>query len=250
MSKKSVFGLAAVVIAIIASHYLLNPTIETPPPASHLRDSSVNAFPNKSTERKVATAESSSKTDGDSMDSKESSPQSVWKLDSSNFEHRVSNCFQGEPCELTEDPLALYRFYKKNGNRRASDLLISYLRKNLKDPEFAGHYKDALKTMIDDFYPREEHQFQEAAYYNYLGELDKSLSLYLDLESKASADPSLKRPPKLNIANTYYDLGKLREALPYYQAALGRILASGYSQDDTVRFVERRIEEIKTKLGS
>jgi tetratricopeptide (TPR) repeat protein len=106
--------------------------------------------------------------------------------------------------------------------------------------------------MIRDFYPPEEKQFQEAAYYNYLGELEKSLELYLDLEKKSALDLSLRPAPKLNIANTFYDLGRSKEALPYYEAALEGYLSGqnqvlAPSQNDMIRFIEDRVEEIRKR---
>lgn len=180
----------------------------------------------------------------------EQTPQSVWRLNASNFEFRVSKCFQGEECEIEGDPFELFHAFKKENNTKAIDLLISYLRKDLRNPEYAKRFGEPLKKIIEEFYPPSEIQFQMAAYYNYLGELQKSLELYLDLEKRTITNPNLHRAPKLNIANTYYELGKYSNALPYYEAALKNNLRpemKGPGQDDVVRFIERRIEEIKAK---
>lgn len=171
-----------------------------------------------------------------------------------NFEDLVHRCFQGESCVLSEDPWVLYLYLKESRKEKAIDLLISYLRSQLKYPEFASRYKGPLKKMIDEFYPREELQFQQAAYYNYLGDLKKSLELYLDLQKKAATDPSLRNAPNLNIANTYYDLGQFKQALPYYELARNEYISREQeviipSQNEMILFIEERIREIKTKLG-
>ncbi len=183
----------------------------------------------------------------------QSSEEQKIKLNESNFENYVGRCFQGDPCEFQENPMDLYWNFKKANDRKANDLLISYMRKNLQNQVFAKQYKEILKKMIDDFYPPDEKQFQEAAYYNYLGDLRKSLDLYLDLEKKNVKDPSLRPAPKLNIANTYYDLGRFSDALPYYQAALGNYLsqqeqAAIPNQNDLIRFIEDRIEACKAQI--
>ncbi len=171
-------------------------------------------------------------------------------LTAGNFKSFVHRCFQGEDCELDEDPRKFYRELMANDQRQDADLLISYLRSRLKDPEDRARYKEPLLEMIHDFYPREEIQFQAAAYYNYLNELEKSLDLYLDLEKKSTTDPSLRSAPKLNIANTFYDLGRSKEALPYYEAALrgylnGQDRVVVPSQNEMIRFIEDRIEQIR-----
>ena len=66
------------------------------------------------------------------------------------------------------------------------------------------------------------------------------------------SDPLLKHDSNLNIANTFYDMGKLQEALPYYQLALDEY--SSEQQDPTlvtemIRFIEERIAEINSKLS-
>ena len=168
------------------------------------------------------------------------------QLASNNFESFVSRCFEGEACEFSEDPWKMYEDFKLAGNTKAIDSLISFMRKKLQDEKFRSQHKEQLLKVIDDFYSPQERQFQEAAYFNYLGDLQKSLDLYLDLEKKSASDPSLRVAPKLNIANTFYDLGKYREALPYYEAALGS-LGSGSHANDTGRFIDARIAEIRAK---
>jgi hypothetical protein len=170
-------------------------------------------------------------------------------LNAGNFESFVLKCFQGEPCVLEGDPMKMYQDFKAAGNKRAMDSLISFLRSKLRKPEGKAQYKDIVKNMIDDFYPPQEKQFQEAAYYNYLGDLNKSLELYLDLKEKSKKDTSLREAPNLNIANTYYDMKKYAEAQPYYEEALqdytsGRIK----SIPDSTPFIEARISEIKARL--
>ncbi len=160
----------------------------------------------------------------------------------------------GETCELSEDPMRLYEEFRASENRSANDDLLSFLREQLKNPQFRDQYKDVLLRMIQDFYSPEERQFQEAAYYNYLGNLQKSLDLYLDLEKKSKSDSSLRGAPSLNIANTYYDLGKFREALPYYQSARTEILSGQNrgivpAENEMVRFIDERIKQIDFNLG-
>ncbi|WP_413293994.1 tetratricopeptide repeat protein [Bdellovibrio sp. HCB185ZH] len=174
---------------------------------------------------------------------------SVITLNVGNFESFVLKCFQGENCVLGDDPMKMYQDFKAAGNNRAVDSLISFLRSKLRKPEFKDQYKDIVKKMIEDFYPPEEKQFQEAAYYNYLGDLNKSLELYLDLKEKAKTNPKLHDVSNLNIANTYYDLKRYSDAQPYYEAALldytsGKIK----SAPDPTSFVEERIAEIKARL--
>ena len=123
----------------------------------------------------------------------------------------------------------------------------------MKDELYRKRYKDILKKMIEDFYPPEELQFQQAAYYNYLGDLQKSLELYLDLEKKSLSDRSLRSAPKLNIANTLYDLQRYRDSLPYYQQALAEYVSreqevSIPSQNDMIRFIEGRIEDVRKRF--
>ena len=57
---------------------------------------------------------------------------------------------------------------------------------------FREVYREDLKRMIDDFYPPQEKEFQDAAYYSYLGESQKSLDLYLDLRQKSDTDATLR----------------------------------------------------------
>ncbi|WP_413578728.1 tetratricopeptide repeat protein [Bdellovibrio sp. HCB290] len=171
------------------------------------------------------------------------------ELNAGNFENLVLRCFKGEPCVLKDDPTKMYQEFKSAGNKRAMDNLISFLRSKLRTPEFRDKYKDVVKDMIADYYPPEEKQFQEAAYYNYLGDLNKSLELYLDLQAKAKHNPNLKNAPALNIANTYYDLRKYAEAQPYYEQALAELTSgAAVPTPDPTQFVEERIAEIKARL--
>ena len=170
-------------------------------------------------------------------------------LTSGNFESFILKCFQGEKCKLGDSPSKMYQDFKSANNHGANDNLISFMRSQLREKEFRDQYKDSLKQMIDDFYPEEEKQFQEAAYYNYLGDLQKSLDLYLDLQEKEKNDPSLRGAPNLNIANTLYDMTRIKEALPYYEAALKDYLSGRVKADPSpVSFIEDRIMQIKNKL--
>jgi tetratricopeptide (TPR) repeat protein len=175
-------------------------------------------------------------------------------LTEENFENEVMACFRGELCQLGEDPIRLYRHYKAAGNRKANDSLISFLRSKLRDPSWAAQYKDALKTMIEDFYPPEEQPFQNAAYYSYLGDLEKSLAFYLDLEKKSVSNPKLRPAPKLNIANVLFEMRRFSEALPYYQGALadyqsGKQQVAQPDPREMIEFIESRINEIKAVKG-
>ncbi|MDX9732019.1 MAG: tetratricopeptide repeat protein [Bdellovibrionales bacterium] len=78
--------------------------------------------------------------------------------------------------------------------------------------------------MIEDLYSESEKPFQMAAYYNYLGELENSLRLYFEIERRVQSGESLRPVPKLNIANTLYDMSRFREALSYYRQALDEYL--------------------------
>ncbi|MBX9765665.1 MAG: tetratricopeptide repeat protein [Bdellovibrionales bacterium] len=177
----------------------------------------------------------------------------VIPLTSGNFKGFVDRCFQGEHCVLDDDAWEMYQRFKRSGDLLAADNLISFLRSKLKDPEFRNKYKHLLKRMIVDFYPKEERQFQEAAYYNYLGDLQKSLDLYMDLERKVESDSTLRSASKLNIANTFYEMKRFSEALPYYEASREQYLSREQnskvpSRNEMLDFIEERISSIKSKL--
>lgn len=172
-------------------------------------------------------------------------------LTANNFEEIVHKCFAGEPCAFGEDPWVLYQSFKRSQHPRTCDSIIALMRKNLKDPAFREKYKDTLLAMIEDYYPPAEKDFQRAAYYDYLGDKEKSLALYLDLEKRAARDAVLRPAPKLNIANVYYDLHRLRESLPYYQAALQNLRNGPQvtpDQRQVMQFIQTRIDEIQEKL--
>ena len=172
-------------------------------------------------------------------------------LNGGNFESFVLKCFAGVSCKFGEDPKKMYQDFKENGNRSANDSLISFMRSQLKNKEFRNKYKDLLKQLINDFYPQEEKQFQVAAYYNYLGDLQKSLDIYLDLQKRSQSNPSLKPAPLLNIANTLYDMLRFKESLPYYEAALQDSLSRQEKlTPNSESFIEERISEIKKLLRS
>ena len=162
-----------------------------------------------------------------------------------NFEGFVHRCFAGEICTLDGDPWKLYQSFKVAGKHLAIDNLISFLRSKMGEADFRSIHKDALKRMIIDFYPLEERQFQEGAYYYYTGNLQKSLDLYLDLEKKTRLNPKLSPAPKLNIANVFYDLERFEEALPYYEAALKEEFARD-RHSEAITFIEGRILAIKS----
>jgi tetratricopeptide (TPR) repeat protein len=170
-------------------------------------------------------------------------------LNSDNFESMSEECFQGTPCEVEGDPWAQYQALKKEAKKGVTDLYIAFLRKKMSDPKFKDQYKDMVKKMIKDFYPDDQMDFQMAAYYNYLGDLEASLKMYLALEKKSQMNPKIFSAPKLNIANTYYDLGRLKQALAYYQASLNDQKST--QTDDSValiNFINDRIELIREKL--
>jgi len=174
-------------------------------------------------------------------------------LDRDNFERLVLECFRGHPCNFGEDPWHLYQYYKRSQHPRVCDSIIAVMRRKMEDPVYKEKNKALLLAMIQDFYPSTERDFQIAAYYAYLGELQKSVDLYLDLEKKSAKDSSLRPAPKLNIANVYYDLHKFREALPYYQAALKELLTGPETSSDQrsqIQFVQKRIEQIENELSS
>jgi tetratricopeptide (TPR) repeat protein len=169
--------------------------------------------------------------------------KSIVILNELNFENSVKECFEGKPCKLEGDPWKLYQKFKNSDQRPLNDSLIAFLRKQLTDPNYRDQYKEVLLKMIEDFYPPEKIDWQRAAYYNYLGELQKSLEIYLDLDNKAIGNPKLFNAPKMNIANTYYDLGRLNEALAYYEASL-----NDPKNESSKDFIYNRIDEIKGKI--
>ena len=164
-------------------------------------------------------------------------------LNELNFEDSIKDCFEGKLCKLEEDPWKLYQKFKNSDRPEFNDSLIALLRKQLTDPIYKDQYRDILLKMIEDYYPPEKIDWQRAAYYNYLGDLQKSLQIYLDLDKKAASNPKLFNAPKMNIANTYYDLGRLREALVYYEASL-----NDPKNENSKDFIYNRIDEIKGKI--
>jgi tetratricopeptide (TPR) repeat protein len=169
----------------------------------------------------------------------------VIMLNELNFEQFIKECFEGKPCSIEGDPWNIYRKFKASGQSQITDSYLSFLRKQLKDPKYREQYKEPLLKMIEDFYPPEKIDFQKAAYYNYMGELETSLNYYLDLDNKAKLDPKIFNAPKMNIANTYYDLGRFKEALSYYEAAL-----NDPKNSNSLDFIYNRIDEVKKKLNN
>lgn len=182
---------------------------------------------------------------------------STHELTEDNLEEMVGRCYQGEPCELKEDPWQLYLKFKNSGRTHATDTLISYMRKELKNPKYRDQYKDVLLKMIDDFYPSNglniptnSRDFQHAAYYYYLGDVQTSLDIYLKMEKAAANDPHAFDPFKLNIANDYYELHRWKEALAYYRKALDESLSEkllGPDQQAAIHFIQDRIGELERK---
>ena len=109
-------------------------------------------------------------------------------------------CFQGEECRLADDPMTMYKDFKLAGDTKACEDLIAFLRRELLEPDLRDKYKDTVKQLIDDFYPPDKREFQDAAYYAYVGDLQHSLDLYMDMDSKAKVDPNLPPAPPLNVA--------------------------------------------------
>ena len=172
-------------------------------------------------------------------------------LNAENFERLFPSCFQGISCEI-EEPIKLYLYFKRSQHPSVGDSIIALMRKNLQEPKFKGRYANELLSIINDYYGPKEIQFQQAAYYAYIGNLEKSLALYLDLEKKSQRDSSLRSAPKLNIANVYYDLRRFQEALPYYKSALSEFLTDKdgvKDQDAVIQFIQMRIDEIKRALS-
>ncbi|MFL5815578.1 MAG: hypothetical protein ACJ763_18555 [Bdellovibrionia bacterium] len=179
-----------------------------------------------------------------------SAVSSSYELNENNLEELVGRCFQGEPCELKEDPWQLYLKLKSSGRTRATDALLSYLRKELRNPKYRDQFKDDLLKMIEDFYPAQTQDFQHAAYYYYLGDFNNSLDMYLKMEKAAAEDANAFDPPKLNIANDFYELHRWKEALVYYRKALDEALSEklrGPDQQTSIHFIQDRISEIERK---
>ena len=244
------FGIAVASSLAVLYFFKSNETSKT----SAIVESTANTKGSYKTDKTTATLPSNeSKTKANA--SAETSPteptfQGEIVLNGGNFEGFILKCFSGVPCKLGEDPLKMYSEFKAAGNRSANDHLISFMRSQLKNPDFRDRYKIVLKKIIDDFYPPEEKQFQEAAYYNYLGDLQKSLDTYLDLEKRTQSNPTLRPAPKLNIANTLYDMGRFKESLPYYEAALQESLVSREKlTPNPESFIEGRIFDIKKSLN-
>lgn len=176
-------------------------------------------------------------------------PSEVIFFGASNVESMADECFQGAICEVEGDPWEQYLILKKENKRQVTDLYIALLRRKLSDSKFKDQYKDVLKRMIEDFYPASQIDFQMAAYYNYLGELELSLQKYLELEKKSKREPKLFQAPKLNIANTYYDLKRWSEALRYYKASLDDVKSTESNDSlESIHFINERIEIIRGKL--
>ena len=175
------------------------------------------------------------------------SSEDIIILSEDNFEESISKCFQGMPCEFGEHPWSIYQKFKRSQHPRVCDSVIALMRKKLEEPEFREKYKIALLTMIQDFYSPQELDFQTAAYYDYLGDRQKSLDLYLRLEKRANSDPDLRPAPKLNIANVYYNLHRLKESRPYYQSALQELMSGADKLNDQrsiIQFIQGRLGEI------
>ena len=183
-------------------------------------------------------------------DSNSQDPSQVLQLTSANFESLIPKCFQGTPCQLTEDAWRTYEVFKTSGNTHATSDLLSFLKIKIKDPTSRDAYREDLRKMIDDFYPAEEKQFHEASYYASLGDNQKALDLYLDLQQKSVDDSSLRPAPNVNIANVLYDLGRFSDALIYYRMAQDDLEMGSQraqNQKDLIKFISQRIVEIQAK---
>ena len=177
------------------------------------------------------------------------------QLTEANFENNVMKCFRGQNCVFKGSPEKLYERFRAEGNNQGNDYLISYLRSKLRDSKYRELYKDIVWRMIHDLYSPEETPFQKAAYFNYLGDLEKSLSLYLELEKRIESGEVLSSAPKLNIANTYYDLKRYKSALPYYRQALnefssGKVQSVSPGKNSMIAFIRKRISQIQEKLAN
>jgi hypothetical protein len=243
MSRNLKLFIFFMVLAIVGMRYLISRKIGNRP-AEH-------ATAAARSKNQVVT-EPAKSLSGDSQAPKpltDSTPPFV--LTTENIETSASICFQGKRCEFGEDPWGMYRHFRDSQHPKTCDTIIALLRRKMSEPEFREKYRGPLLSMIEDFYSPLEIDFQRAAYYAYLGELEKSLNLYLELEKRQAYDAGLRPAPKLNIANVYYDLHRLAEALPYYRAALEDLKNSPEKLSDqraVQEFIEKRIEEISGKI--
>ena len=254
MKNKKGLLLGAVLVCATIVFVFSRQTFETKLPAQAFENvaQSGSNF-SKETPPKAAEPKQQAGSQLQEAKNQESSESEKIILTEDNFEEFVTKCFQGKPCEFGEDPWALYQKFKRSQHPKVCDSIIAMMRRNLSDPAFKEKYKDVLLAMIRDYYPAREIDFQTAAYYDYLGDRQKSLELYLALERKQATDPELRHAPKLNIANVYYNLGKLKEARPYYQSALQELMTSPEKTSDqrsVIQFIQGRIQEIdKTAAG-
>lgn len=252
MNKKLLLIAALMILLLGAFCFLKNTSTKNTDQASESKNQTLSALGKNIPSPPVASPQINGSVPYSADTSAPSKVPRRIELTSGNFESYVRNCFEGEACRFADDPKKMYEDFKQAGNQQANDNLIAFLRSKLKDVEFRDRYKNILKIIIDDFYSDAERPFQEAAYYNYLGDLEKSLALYKDIEKRQGSDPSLRPAPKLNIANTLYDLGRFKEALPYYEAALKEYISgaeqTSSGQSDMIRFIEGRIESIQAKI--
>ena len=260
MSKRIQFLLLAATIAFGLLFFFFqkdhdkNPTLTSPTSLEETTSEKTKLVKHDDTTQpsNLTTETNSSNAATADFKNKDALKKETLYLTYGNFESFVTRCFNGEPCKLQEDPVTMYKAYKDARNLKACGSLLSFMRSQLKYEDFKNQYKDSLFTMIHDFYPAEEIQFQDAAYYNYLGDYKKSLELYLDLEKKHQTNPALRKAPNLNIANTYYSLNLMREALRYYELALDDFLSDVdkvQQQREIIGFTQKRIVEIKKKLN-
>lgn len=172
----------------------------------------------------------------------------VIELNEYNFSSNVNQCLNGYACELLEDPWALYQAFKREGKLNYIDDLVIFLRTKIGEDLHRDRYKAVLLKMIRDFYPPEDVQFQEAAYYEALGEHQKALENYLAVRKGDGGSTALGSGVDLAIANILFDMGRFSEALEYYESALrvyvNKTEDSPYLQE-TIRFIRERIEEAK-----
>ena len=175
------------------------------------------------------------------------------KISSENFETEVDKCLQGESCTFSENPMAMYKSFKASGDVRKCERLIALLGSLMSDPKHMKRYRHLLKRIMYNFYPVEQRPFRDAVFMGYLGETERSLSMYLKLDSSPKTEKAIKPLLKLYIANTLYDLGRHQESLPYYEAALkehtpSKNMEPTASQSESIHVIEGRMEDVKKRL--
>ncbi len=184
----------------------------------------------------------------------ESSKQVAKLLNAENFEEFIHDCTSGLNCEIS-DPWKLYLYLKRSKKTDNSELLIGFLgSQKLTNPQTRNQYKEIVKIMIEDFYPTNSYfkVAAEANYYMYLGEKTKALEMFLKLKQNYKNDRVKNISNDLNLANIYFDLKRLREALRYYESTYDEISKESQTDPNQVAvldFVRGRISEINIYLS-